>query len=138
MLVSVYKEDYVGKIDNMIDNINKYLRNKGLQRLPPGIKDIQSLFEGSLRSVWALDDAQMREAMAVEIAQAVKPYYGGKKIEDALDEITAKLDAELKAKREQEKANSEKEAAKDLEKRLDNPDYVPTFDELMKAKKREK
>jgi hypothetical protein len=125
----------MGKLENMIDNINKYLRNKGLQRIPEGITDIQGLFESSLRSAWAIEDKEQREAIAVEIAQAIKPYYGGKKIEDALDDITARLDAEMKTREVQSKAESEKAAIEGLEKKLKNPDYVPTFEELMKAKK---
>jgi hypothetical protein len=130
-----FEEDEVGKIENMIDNINKYLRNKGLPRLSHEITDIHSLFESALRSVWTLADKEQRDGIAVEIAQAIKPYYGGKKIEDALDEISVKLDAENKAKEKSTRIDSEKEAIVELEERMKNPDYVPTFEELMKVKK---
>ncbi len=124
----------MGKLENMIDNINRFLRNKGLPKLPAGIADIQTLFEASLRSVWSLEDKEKREAIAVEIAQAIKPYYGGKKIEDALDDITATLNAEEAAKDKSAKVETHKMEVKDIKNKMKDPDYVPTFEELLKAK----
>ncbi len=124
----------MGKLENMIDNINRFLRNKGLPKLPAGIADIQTLFEASLRSVWSLEDKEKREAIAVEIAQAIKPYYGGKKIEDALDDISATLDAEEAAKHKSAKVESQQGEIKEIRNKMQDPDYVPTFEELLKAK----
>jgi hypothetical protein len=128
----------VGKLENMIDNINRFLRNKGLPKLPAGIADIQVLFEASLRSVWSLEDKEKREAIAIEIAQAIKPYYGGKKIEDALDDITATLNAEEAAKQKSAKVESQQGEIKEIQNRMKDPDYVPTFEELLRAKQNKK
>jgi hypothetical protein len=124
----------VGKLENMIDNINKYLKTKGLPKLDSPIKDIYALFEGSLRSVWTLEDREQRETLAVDIAQALKPYFGGKKIEDALDEIKGKLEREQKQKDEKKKTVEEHNEIRNLKDKLKDPDYVPTFEELLKAK----
>ena len=128
----------MGKLENMIDNINKYLRNKGLPKLATPINDIYGLFENSLRSVWTLDDSDQRDTLAVEIAQALKPYFGGKKIEDALDEITERLSNERKEKAKKNKKSAEYIEMDNLKEKMKDPDFVPTFEELLKAKEKGK
>jgi len=122
------------RLENMKDNINRYLTNKGLPRLKGSITDIYTLFEESLRSVWEIEDKERRETFAVEIAQALKPYFGGKKIEEALDEVIEKLNKEEKIQDKNEEKQKKIERIQKLKERMKDPDYVPTFEELMKIK----
>lgn len=119
----------------MLDKINKYLRNKGIPAVRPPIGDIHELFEKSLYSVWHLEDKDQRESIAIEIAQALKPYYGGKKIEDALDELMEKLNYREQQAEIAEEKQEKKDELEQLKQRMKNPDYVPTFEELMRVKK---
>jgi hypothetical protein len=132
------KEEYVGRIENMLDKINQYLRNKGLPAVKKPIGDIHELFEKSLYSVWHLEDKDQREAIAIEIAQALKPYYGGKKIEDALDEIIEKLNYKEQQAKIAEEKQEKAEELEQLKARMKDPNYVPTFEELMRVKKDKK
>ena len=84
------EEEKVSRIDNLIDKINKYLTNQNLPGIQGSITDIRSLFEGALKSIWNNKDKEKREYYSVEIANALKPYFGGKNISDALTEITKK------------------------------------------------
>lgn len=129
------KEERVGKLENIQDRLNQYLRKKNLPKIEKQATDITMLFELTLRSVWTLENKEQRESIAVEIAQALKPYFGGKKIEDALDDITAKLEKERVEAEIEAKEDAEEEKLKNLKERIKDPNYVPTFEELMKIKK---
>ncbi|MBN2531580.1 MAG: hypothetical protein JXB88_01745 [Spirochaetales bacterium] len=125
----------MGKLENIQYKINQYLKNKGLPHINQQVTTIYMLFELTLRSVWTIEDTEQRDSLAVEIAQALKPYFGGKKIEDALYDITEKMKKEEKQEEIQEKIQEEKDKLEDLKERMKDPNYVPTFDELMKIKK---
>ncbi|MBN2444302.1 MAG: hypothetical protein JXJ04_23270 [Spirochaetales bacterium] len=125
----------MGKLENIQDRLNQYLRKKNLPKIEKQATDITMLFELTLRSVWTLENKEQRESIAVEIAQALKPYFGGKKIEDALDDITAKLEKERVEAEIEAKEDAEEEKLKNLKERIKDPNYVPTFEELMKIKK---
>ena len=125
----------MGRIENLQDKLNQYLRKKKLPKIEKQATDIYMLFELTLRSVWTIEDKEQRESLAVEIAQALKPYFGGKKIEDALDEISNKLNKEKQREKIEEQKQAEEDKIDDLKERIKDPDYVPTFEELMKIKK---
>lgn len=125
----------MGKLENIQYKLNQYLRKKGLPYVKQKAKDIYILFELILRSVWTIEDVDQRDSLAIEIAQALKPYFGGKKIEEALDEITDKLKKEEQREEIQDQIQAEKDKLKDLKERMKDPNYVPTFEELMKIKK---
>lgn len=124
----------MGKLENIQDKLNQYLRNKGLPHIKQQAKDIAALFEQSIRSVWTMEDADQRDSLVIEIAQALKPYFGGKKIEDTLDSITDKIKKEKQKEAVQGKIKEEKDKLVDLKERMKDPNYVPTFEELMKIK----
>ena len=128
-------EKTMGRIENLQDKLNQYLRKKKLPKIEKQATDIYMLFELTLRSVWTIEDKEQRESLAVEIAQALKPYFGGKKIEDALDEISNKLNKEKQREKIEEQKQAEEDKIDDLKERIKDPDYVPTFEELMKIKK---
>jgi hypothetical protein len=125
----------VGRLENIQYKLNNYLRKKGLPSIREQAKDIHMLFESAIRSVWTLEDTEQRDSLAIDIAQALKPYFGGRKIEDALDEIKEKLKKEEQQEEIQEKKEAEEQKIENLKKRMKDPDYVPTFEELMKIKK---
>ena len=124
----------MGKLENIQDRLNQYLRKKNLPKIEKQATDINMLFELTLRSIWTLENKEQREALAVEIAQALKPYFGGKKIEDALDDISVKLNKEKQEDKIEAQEDAEEEKFNNLKKRIKDPNYVPTFEELMKIK----
>lgn len=124
----------MGKLENIQYKLNQYLRKKGLPKIEQQAKDIYMLFELTLRSVWTIENIEQRDSLAIDIAQALKPYFGGKKIEDALDEISKKLEKEDQQEEIEEQIETEKKKLENLKERMKDPNYVPTFDELMKIK----
>jgi hypothetical protein len=128
----------VEKLDNLIDRVNSYLKKQGFQRLKTAPKDIFILFEMTVRELWRCKDRDKIEKLTVEVAQMLKPFFGGKKIEDAMDDIFDKLTKEDQANAVEAKKESEVEAARELKEKLNDPNYVPTFEELMKAKGKDK
>jgi hypothetical protein len=132
---SYNKEAIVGRLENIQYKLNNYLRKKGLPSITEQAKDIYMLFELTLRSVWTIEDTEERDSLAIDIAQALKPYFGGQRIEDALDEITEKLKKEDQQEEIEDKIKAEEQKLDDLKERMKDPDYVPTFEELMKMKK---
>lgn len=123
----------MSKLDTIIDAVNRYLVGKSLPRMPrvdkPEDRDsMDELMEAALRSVWYNPDPDFRDEVAVEIGQALKKYSGGRNMTVILDGLRAKLDAEekaAKAKRAEEKAKAEQA------RRMADPSYVPSFDELI-------
>lgn len=123
----------MSKLDSLIDSVNRYLTNKGLPRMPriqdPSERDsMDELMEAALRSVWANPDPDFRDKISVEIGQALKKFSGGKNMEELMDDLRAKLDAEEKAAKEKAAAEA---AAAEKARRMADPNYVPSFDELM-------
>jgi len=122
----------MSKLDVVIEKINRYLRNRNLEKMNP--EEIQGdpqnltvIYEAALRSIWKIEDKEQKDAYAVDIAQFLNPYFGGRNVNDALQDISDKLDKEFAIKKEEEKVQVIKDKLKD-------PDYVPTFEELLKAK----
>jgi hypothetical protein len=123
----------MSNLDSVIDAVNRYLHGKGLPRMPKVERredrdSMDELMLDAMRSIWTNPDKEFRESVSVEIAQALKKYSGGKNMEDILDAHTARLDAEeagAKAK------ILEEEKAAELERKRSDPNYVPTFEELM-------
>jgi hypothetical protein len=128
----------VDKLDNLIDRVNTFLRKQGFQRLKTAPKDIFILFEMTVRELWTCRNRDKIETLTVELAQMLKPFFGGKKIEDAMDDIFEKLTKEDAANAVEAKKEAEVEANQKLKEKLKDPGYVPTFEELMKAKEKDK
>ena len=110
-----------------MDRINKYLRNKNLKKMEGTAHDLLSLYELALRSVWELEDKESRENYAVDIAHFLNPYFGGRNVAEALKVLTKKLDADTIREKQEEEID-------DIKEKMNDPNYVPTFEELMKAK----
>lgn len=116
----------MSNLDNLIDRLNKYLTGHGLPKIVGQPKDLFLLYESALRSVWNLKDKEKREIMAIEIAKALKNYYGGKNLEAALEQITQKLNKE-----ENEKVALKQKREKQA--KMNDPNYKPSFDELFNS-----
>ncbi len=119
----------MSNLDNIIDAVNRYLVGKGLPRMAKiehreDRDSMEELMLDALRSVWTNPDPDFRETISVEIGQALKKYSGGKNMAELLDELRAKLDAE-----EKKRMADEKKA--EIARKLSDPNYVPSFDELM-------
>ncbi|MBN1410936.1 MAG: hypothetical protein JW969_08825 [Spirochaetales bacterium] len=126
------------KLDNLIDRVNIFLRNQGFHRLKNAPKDISMLFELAIREIWKLKDKDKIETLSVEVAQMLKPFFGGKRIEDAMEDIFDKLKKEDGQKAVEAQKQAKLEEDKKLKERMNDPNYVPTFEELMKSKKMKK
>ncbi len=113
----------MGTLDTLIDRLNEYLKKQGLPAFAGRPADVMRLYAQALRSVWTVDDAKRREALAAEVTDFLKPYIGGKKIEELYKELTQKLN--VQRQREQTRAE-----AAEREKRANTPGYVPSFEEL--------
>ena len=118
----------MGKLDSLVDSVNRYLVAKELPPMPKAETEacgsIESLLLSAMRCVWTIQDKSYRDRLSVEIAQALKKFMGGKAMEEVLDKARAALDAE-----EAKRAEEEKKA--ELSRRKADPNYVPSFDELM-------
>ena len=116
-------------LETIIDKLNAYLRNKGLEKIKGNLEDLDDcdeLYEAALRSVWKLENKDQREILAIEIAKGLKKYFGGKNLEEAYHELSLKLNQE----EDQDKVKQEKQKK---EERLKDPNHVPTFDELFNS-----
>ncbi|RPI03402.1 MAG: hypothetical protein EHM64_12360 [Ignavibacteriae bacterium] len=117
----------MGKLELIIDKLNEYLIKRGLQKIPGTPMDLDTLYESALRSIWKQPDVEKRENMAIEIASALRKYFGGKNLEEVYRELIPKLNAE-------EEAVKNKADQKAREEKLKDPNYVPSFDELFDNK----
>ena len=119
----------MGKLELIIDKLNKYLLKHDCAKIPGNPEDLDTLYESALRSIWKLSDLEKRETMAVDIARALSKYFGGKNLEEAYRELVVKLNAE--------EAELKKLAEKqEKQQRMNDPDYVPSFDELFGSDKK--
>jgi hypothetical protein len=114
------------KLANLMDTINRYLTEQGLAKIMGEPENVESLLESALRSVWQVEDKERRETLSIEIAAGLKNYYGGKRITELLEKLTKKMD-------EEEKQRKETEEKEKLKQKLKDPNYIPTFDELMNS-----
>jgi hypothetical protein len=119
----------MGTLDTLTDRLNEYLKKQGLPAFAAKPADVIRLYAQALRSVWTLEDRERRETMAAEVTEFLKPYIGGKKIEELFAELSGKLNAQ----RQHEQTRTE---AADREKRVNTPGYVPSFDELFPDEKK--
>lgn len=117
----------MSKLNVLIDKINRYLRNRNLEKIQGEPQELIALYEAALRSIWKIEDKDQKDSYAVDIAQFLNPYFGGRNVNDALQEISEKLDKEFARKKEEDKVQEIKDKMKD-------PEYVPTFEELLQAK----
>ncbi|MBN2735852.1 MAG: hypothetical protein JXR70_02650 [Spirochaetales bacterium] len=122
------------RLENLKDRINSWLRKKELPRIMEEVADINELFEKVIRVIWTVDEQGARESLSVEVAQALKPYYGGKKIEDALDGIILQLEQEARQAKEKAALEAAADEIEELKKNIKNSDFVPSFEQLMKIK----
>ncbi|MBN1797312.1 MAG: hypothetical protein JW822_01965 [Spirochaetales bacterium] len=113
----------MGTLDTLFERLNSYLAKQGLQPMANKPADATALYESALRSVWKLDDLDRRNAVAMEITAFLKKYVGGKNMEALYEKLSQKLDAEMNVQKDQ----AEKQAQSE---RLNDPGYVPSFDEL--------
>ena len=113
----------MGTFDTLFERLNSYLAKHGLQTMANRPADATTLYESALRSVWKLEDTDKRNAIAMEITTFLKKYMGGKNIEELYEKLSQKLNAETV----QQKDQAEKQAQS---QRLNDPNYVPSFDEL--------
>ena len=120
----------MSKMILLMDRINKYLKAKNLPKIEGNPTDLNSLYELALRSVWKEKDPAARENYAVDIGTLLNPYFGGRNVAQALESLKVKLDKVTAI----EKEEAATQAIKD---KMDDPDYVPTFDELLKVKNEE-
>jgi transcription initiation factor TFIIIB Brf1 subunit/transcription initiation factor TFIIB len=118
------------KLMNLIDSVNKYLKNRGLAPVAGVPQDVIGIYEGALRSVWQLRDKEQRDALAIELAKALQKFTGGKNIETAYQEFSKKLNNEEQANLQKQQAEASR---KQREERMKDPNYIPTFDELMNS-----
>ncbi|MBN1525022.1 MAG: hypothetical protein JW904_11090 [Spirochaetales bacterium] len=129
LLIFYFKVANMGKLELIIDKLNKYLLRHSCAKIPGNPEDLDTLYESALRSIWKLSDLEERETMAIEIAKALSKYFGGKNLEEAYRELVIKLneeEAELKKLAEEQ----------EKKQRMSNPDYVPSFDELFENDKK--
>lgn len=89
-----------------------------------------SIYEAVLRVIGQNLNQEDQKNCEVEVGRILTPFYGGKNVATALAELSTKL-----KKEEESKIEQEKEAR--LKEKLSDPDYVPTFEELMASKKQE-
>lgn len=116
----------MSRVENIANIINKFLENNSLSIISSIPDKMNELYESAIRSIWQVEDQDRRDSLCVEISSELKKYYGGKTLEDALANIKIKLEKE----KEQNKIDEEK---KQKEERMKDPNYVPSFDELMNS-----
>ena len=116
----------VSRIENIVNVINKFLEKNNLSVIKNFPESIGLVYESAIRSIWQVEDKDKRDTLCVEISAELKKYFGGKTLEEALEKIKVKLDKE----KEQQKEQEEK---KKLEERKKDPNYIPSFDELMNS-----
>jgi hypothetical protein len=114
----------MGKIHYLARKINTFLRKHDCPKMQGDLTKPNMLFEMAMRAVWKGKDREQREKLSIDIAVALKKYFGGKNLEEDYYELKEKLDKE----EIEEKKRAEEEA---LQQRLKDPNYTPTFDELM-------
>lgn len=120
----------MSKIILLVDRINKYLRQRNLEKIQGDPRDLLSLYELALRSVWKIEDPETRDNYAVDIGTLLTPYFGGHNVAEALKTLKVKLKKDIA----EEKVEASKQTIKD---KMSDPDYVPTFEELMKVRDEE-
>jgi hypothetical protein len=116
----------MSRSENIANIINKFLEKNGLSKLTNIPEDMAMLYESAIRSIWQTEDINKRDTLCVDISAELKKYYGGKTLEELLSRINEKL---LKEK-EQNKVDQEK---KQKQERMKDPNYIPSFDELMNS-----
>ena len=116
----------MSKTENIVDLINKFLKNNNLSIIKNVPENMGLVYESAIRSIWQVEDKDKRETLCVEISAELKKYFGGKALEEALEKIKVKLDKEKEQQKEQDEKNK-------LEERKKDPNYVPSFDELMNS-----
>jgi len=122
----------VAKIEILADKLNRYLAAKHMEPISGTPKDLITLYEATLRSIWKkIEDSEERDNLAVEVGNFLNPFFGGRNVADALKELSAKLDDEMAEEKEQTQVQ-------ELKDRMKDPGYIPTFEELLKAQEDQK
>ncbi len=110
-------------LSRIVEKLNGFLKAQGLEPMTGVPQGLEDLLSSVLQNVAKHPDVRQRENITFAVLRELKKLFGGKNIEDAYTRLL----------KQRESTAAETKAASDQraeEKRKQDHNYVPSFDEL--------
>ena len=110
-------------LSRVVEKLNGFLKGQGLEPMTGVPQGLEDLLSSVLQNVAQHPDVRQRENITFAVLRELKKLFGGKNIEDAYAHVLKRRESAAA----ESKAVSDRQAE---EKRKQDPNYVPPFDEL--------